>query len=131
MNFDNLLLNRISDMARKNPRKRQHYDLRDSEDDTCMRMLNAIEPETVIPIHRHTMTSEDVVVLRGKAEEVLYDDNGNEVDRILMISGSECMGCHVPKGQYHTCLSLESGTVIIEFKNTKYDPEKSEEFFNK
>ena len=131
MNFDNLLLNRISDMARKNPRKRQHYDLRDSEDDTCMRMLNAIEPETVIPIHRHTMTSEDVVVLRGKAEEILYDDNGNEVDRILMISGSECMGCHVPKGQYHTCLSLESGTVIIEFKNTKYDPEKSEEFFNK
>ena len=131
MNFDNLLLNRISDMARKNPRKRQHYDLRDSEDDTCMRMLNAIEPETVIPIHRHTMTSEDVVVLRGKAEEVLYDDNGNEVDRILMKHGSECMGCHVPKGQYHTCLSLESGTVIIEFKNTKYDPEKSEEFFNK
>ena len=131
MNFDNLLLNRISDMARKNPRKRQHYDLRDSEDDTCMRMLNAIEPETVIPIHRHTMTSEDVVVLRGKAEEVLYDDNRNEVDRILMIPGSECMGCHVPKGQYHTCLSLESGTVIIEFKNTKYDPEKSEEFFNK
>ena len=131
MNFDNLLLNRISDMARKNPRKRQHYDLRDSEDDTCMRMLNAIEPETVIPIHRHTMTSEDVVVLRGKAEEVLYDDNGNELDRILMKPGSECMGCHVPKGQYHTCLSLESGTVIIEFKNTKYDPEKSEEFFNK
>ena len=131
MNFDNLLLNRISDMARKNPRKRQHYDLRDSEDDTCMRMLNAIEPETVIPIHRHTMTSEDVVVLRGKAEEVLYDDNGNEVDRILMIASSECMGCHVPQGQYYTCLSLESGTVIIEFKNTKYDPEKSEEFFNK
>ena len=118
-------------MARKNPRMRQHYDLRDSEDDTCMRMLNAIEPETVIPIHRHTMTSEDVVVLRGKAEEVLYDDNGNEVDRILMIPSSKCMGCHVPKGQYHTCLSLESGTVIIEFKNTKYDPEKSEEFFNK
>ena len=131
MNFDNLLLNRISDMARINPRKRQHYDLRDSEDDTCMRMLNAIEPETVIPIHRHTMTSEDVVVLRGKAEEILYDDQGNEVERILMIPGSECMGCHVPQGQYHTCLSLESGTVIIEFKNTKYDPVRSEEFFNK
>ena len=131
MKYDNNFLRCLSDMARKNPRKRQHYDLRDSEDDTCMRMLNAIEPETVIPIHRHTMTSEDVVVLRGKAEEVLYDDNGNEVDRILMKHGSECMGCHVPKGQYHTCLSLESGTVIIEFKNTKYDPEKSEELFNK
>lgn len=131
MKFDNNYLRCLSDMARKNPRMRQHYDLRDSEDDKCMRMLNAIEPETVIPIHRHTMTSEDVVVLRGKAEEVLYDDNGNEVDRILMIPSSECMGCHVPKGQYHTCLSLESGTVIIEFKNTQYDPEKSEEFFNK
>ena len=96
-----------------------------------MRMLNAIEPETIIPIHRHTMTSEDVVVLRGKAEEILYDNQGNEVERILMIPGSDCMGCHVPQGQYHTCLSLESGTVIIEFKNTKYDPVRSEEFFNK
>lgn len=131
MKFDSNLLDRISEMARINPRKRQHYDLRDSEDDTCMRMLNAIEPETVIPIHRHTMTSEDVVVLRGKAEEILYDNQGNEVERILMIPGSDCMGCHVPQGQYHTCLSLESGTVIIEFKNTKYDPVRSEEFFNK
>ena len=96
-----------------------------------MRMLNAIEPGTVIPVHRHTMTSEDVVVLRGRAEEVLYDDHGNEEFRILLTPGGVEPGSfpaiHVPMGQYHTCQSLENGTVIIEFKNTKYDPERSEE----
>ena len=129
MKFDDCFLEKLSKMARKNPRMRQHYDLRDSEDDGSMRMLNAIEPKTLIPIHRHLMTSEDVIVLRGKAEEVLYDDIGNEVERIVMESGTKCMGCHVPKGQYHTCRSMETGTVIIEFKNTKYDSEGTEEYF--
>lgn len=90
-------------------------------------MLNAIEPGTVIPIHRHTMTSEDVVILRGRAEEVFYDNTGKETGRYLLVPGSDTPAIHVPMGQYHTCQSLESGTVIIEFKNTKYDPETTEE----
>ena len=129
MRFDDSFIEQLSELARKNPRMRQHYDLRDSEEDGSMRMLNAIEPETVIHVHRHPMTSEDVVVLRGKAEEVLYDDNGNVLERIVMEPGTKCMGCHVSKGQYHTCKSMKPGTVIIEFKNTKYDPVGTEEFF--
>lgn len=129
MRFDSELLDRLTEMAKVNPRKRQHFDLRDSAEDTCMRMLNAIEPDTQIPVHRHSMTSEEVVVLRGKAMEVMYDEQGKEVERIVMEPGTECMGCHVPKGQFHTCCSLMSGTVIIEFKNTKYDRERSEELF--
>ena len=107
---------------------RMHYDLRDSADDESQRMLNAIEPGTVIPIHRHIMTSEDVIVLRGRAEEVFFDDKGNETGRCLLVPSSDTPAIHVPMGQYHTCRSLESGTVIIEFKNTKYDPETTEEF---
>ena len=94
-------------------------------------MLNAIEPGTVIPIHRHTMTSEDVVVLRGRAEEVFFDVDGKETGKWILVPGGEEEGSspaiHVPMGQYHTCRCLESGTVIIEFKNTKYDPEGTED----
>lgn len=105
-----------------NPRLRQHYDLRDSENDTSQRILNAIEPGTVIPIHRHPDTSEDVVVLRGMAEEVLFDDNGQETARYQLIPGGDIPAIHVPKGQWHTLRSLQPGTVIFECKNGKYDP---------
>jgi cupin fold WbuC family metalloprotein len=72
MKIDQKLLDELTAKAKVNPRHRMHYDLRDSEEEMSMRMLNAIEPETVIPIHRHADTSEDVIVLRGEAvEEVL------------------------------------------------------------
>ena len=131
MVIDELLLDVLKEKAKANPRHRMHYDLRDSEDDGSMRMLNAIEPETVIPIHRHADTSEDVIVLRGEAVEVLFDSEGREVERYRMAAGSECMACHVPKGMYHTCRSIKSGTVIFEFKNGKYDPNGTEEFLRK
>ncbi len=70
-------------------------------------------------------------MLRGRAEDVLYDDLGNEVSRILLTPGGieprSFPAVHVPMGQYHTCQSLESGTVIIEFKNGKYDPLSTED----
>ena len=131
MVIDKKLLDELTKQAQENPRLRMHYDLRDSSEDTSQRMLNAIEPKTVIPIHRHTMTSEDVVILRGRAVEVMYDDRGNEESRVLLTPGGveegSAAAVHVPKGQYHTCVSLESGTVIIEFKNTKYNPQTTED----
>lgn len=128
MLIDTLLLDKLTAQAIESPRLRMHYDLRDSADDESQRMLNAIEPGTVIPIHHHTMTSEDVIVLRGRAEEVFFDDKGNETGRWLLAPGSDTPAIHVPMGQYHTCQSLESGTVIMEFKNTKYDPIATEDF---
>ena len=132
MYIDKTLLDQLTAQAKASPRVRQHYDLRDSSDDESQRMLNAIEPGTVIPIHRHTQTSEDVVILRGRAEEVFYDNTGKETGRYetgryLLVPGSDTPAIHVPMGQYHTCQSLASGTVIIEFKNTKYDPETTED----
>lgn len=128
MIIDKTLLDNLTAQAKVSPRLRMNYDLRDSKDDESQRMLNAIEPGTVIPIHRHTGTSEDVVVLRGRAEEVFYDNNGNEIGRWLLVPGSDTPAIHVPIGQYHTCQSLESDTVIMEFKNTKYNPETTEDF---
>ena len=122
------LLDTLTSQAQASPRLRMHYDLRDSVDDESQRMLNAIEPGTVIPVHRHTGTSEDVIILRGRAEEVFFDANGNETARFQLIPGGENPAIHVPMGQYHTLRSLESGTVVIEFKNTKYDPEGTEDY---
>lgn len=127
MVIDKLLLDKITNMAQRNPRLRMNFDLRDTIEDWSQRMLNAIEPGTVIPVHRHTMTSEDVVILRGKAEEVFFNEQGDETGRWRLEPGGEIPAIHVPMGQYHTCQSLESGTVIIEFKNTKYNPETTED----
>ena len=127
MVIDKEILDKLTAQAKASPRLRMNYDLRDSKDDESQRMLNAIEPGTVIPIHRHTMTSEDVIVLRGKAVEVFFDNNGNEIAQYPLAPGSDTPAIHVPMGQYHTCRSLESGTVIIEFKNTKYNPQTTED----
>ena len=128
MKITQALLDSLTEQAKASPRLRMNMDLRNSAEDQSQRMLNAIEPGTVIPVHRHSMTSEEVIVLRGKAEEVFFDSEGREVARFLLIPGGDTPAIHVPIGQYHTCQSLESGTVIIEFKNTKYDPEGTEEF---
>jgi len=102
MVIDKKLFDELSEKARKSERLRMNYDLRDSSEDGSMRMLNAIEPGTVIPVHRHTMTSEDVVVLRGRAEEVLYDEHGGVMERWLMTPGGSEGGSvpavHVPMG---------------------------------
>ena len=125
------LLDTLTTQAKASPRLRMHLDLRDSSEDECQRMLNAIEPGTVIPVHRHNETSEDVIILRGLAEEVYFDADGNVTDSFPLIPGGDSPAIHVPMGQYHTCRSLQTGTVIIEFKNTRYNPETTEDYFDK
>ena len=98
-----ILLDWLAKKAQGNPCLRMNMDLRDTTEDQSQRMLNAIEPGTVIPIHRQTQTSEEVVILRGRAEEVLYDNNGKEIGRYLLVPGSDTPAIHVPMGQYHTC----------------------------
>ena len=105
-----------------------HCDLRNSAEDESQRILNAIELGTVVPIHMHVLTSEDFIILRGRAEVVLFDEVGNEMEKYLLEPGGAIPAVHVPKGRYHTCRSLESGTVVMEFKNKKYDPNGTEVF---
>lgn len=122
MNIDKTLLDNLSFQAKSSPRLRMNMDLRDSAEDQSQRMLNALEPGTVLPIHRHRKTSETVAILRGRAVQYLYDDNGCETDSVLLEAGGEVPAMQVEMGQWHRLEALESGTVIVEFKNGAYEP---------
>lgn len=122
MNIDKQLLDNLTDQAKSSQRLRMNFDLRDALDDNSQRMLNALEPGTIIPIHRHGTTSETVVIIRGKVVQHFYDDEGNVTDSIYMQPGGPTYAMNVPVGQWHRIESLESGTVILEFKNGPYVP---------
>lgn len=122
MNIDKQLLDNLTDQAKSSQRLRMNFDLRDALDDNSQRMLNALEPGTIVPIHRHGTTSETVVIIRGKVVQYFYDDEGNVTDSIYMQPGGPTYAMNVPIGQWHRIESLESGTVILEFKNGPYVP---------
>ena len=124
------LLNRLSAQAKASPRLRQNYDLRNTPDDKSQRMLNALEPGTELPIHRHLDTSESVAMLRGKAVWIYYDDHGQVTGRYLIEAGGENPGIVVSMGQWHSLECLESGTVILESKDGAYKPLTEEEILN-
>ena len=129
MIIDNILLDKLTAQAKESPRLRMNMDLRNSSADSSQRMLNAIEPGSVVPIHRHQKTSETMVVLRGKVREEFYDAEGNKTAEFVMEAGGECPGVQVPMGQYHTLVCLEDGSVIFEAKDRPYDPVGTEEVF--
>ena len=106
--------------AKSSPQLRMNYDLRNSAEDGSQRMLNAIEPGTVMPIHRHRSSSETVVCVRGHFEEYLYDDSGALVETVDMVPGGNVL--NVPAGQWHSLRSLESGTVLLECKDGQWEP---------
>ena len=99
-----------------------NLDLRNSAADTSQRLLNALEPGTVLPIHRHRRTSETVAILRGRAVQWLYDAEGNVTEKVLLEAGGSIPAMSVEKGQWHRLECLESGTVIVEMKDGAYEP---------
>ena len=122
MKIDSQLLDSLTAQAKVSPRLRMNYDLRNSSADGSQRMLNALEPGTPLPIHRHMKSSETVVVLRGHLREVFYDDLGQVIEEIDMYPGGPVPALQIPFGQWHTVEVLESGTVILECKDGKYEP---------
>ena len=120
MIIDQHTLDNLTAQAKKSPRLRMSLDLRNTPEDQSQRMLNAIEPGTVLPIHRHRDTSETVVCLRGHFEEYFYDVNGQLTDTIDMVPGGTLI--NIPAGQWHNLRSLESGTVLLECKDGAYKP---------
>ena len=122
MKIDKELLDNLTAQAKASPRLRMHYDLRNTPEDNSQRILNAIEPGTVLPIHRHRGSSETVVMLRGKGKWNYYDDNGNLTESFVVSADGDIRGISVPKGQWHNCESLESGTVILECKDGVWEP---------
>lgn len=116
------MLEKLTAAAKTSPRLRMNYDLRNSEEDGSQRMLNAIEPGSPLPIHRHQHSSETVVCLRGRLQEIFYDEKGEETEVIELAPGGDCIALNIPIGQWHTVRVLESGTVILECKDGAYEP---------
>lgn len=127
MKIDNELLDSLTEQAKVNPRLRQSFDLRSSVNDGSQRMLNALEPGTEIPIHRHNDSTEVVVMLRGRGVQYYYDDNGHVTDEILLEAGGACSAMSVEIGQWHRLVALESGTVIFEAKDGAWQPRRDED----
>ena len=114
------ILDELTAKAKQNPRLRCNLDMRNSAEDQSQRMLNALEPGTVIPIHRHKTTSETCICIRGHFEEYFYDENGNITETVDMVPGGVVL--NIEKGQWHSLKCLESGTVLFEAKDGPYQP---------
>ena len=120
MVIDKQILDNLSEQAKESPRLRMAMDLRNSPEDGSQRMLNALEPGTIMPIHRHKGTSETCICIRGHFEEYFYDEKGNLTDTIDMVPGGAVL--NIEKGQWHSLKCLESGTVLFEAKDGPYEP---------
>ena len=125
MEINKEFLGKLFEQAVENPRLRQSYDLRTTSDDNSQRILNALLPGTVVPIHRHPNSNENVLLLCGKLIEIIYDDNGKEKERIHLDPTIGNYGCVIPPGAWHTVEVLEP-SVIYEAKDGKYGEDGSE-----
>jgi len=123
MKITQAVLDSLTEQAKASPRLRMNLDLRNSADDTSQRMLNAIEPGSVVPIHRHRKSSETVVCLRGRLIEEFYDELERTCTEAIELSpNGPVVALNIPIGQWHTVRVLESGTVIMEVKDGPYEP---------
>jgi cupin fold WbuC family metalloprotein len=117
------LLDNLTGQAKASPRLRMNLDLRNSPEDKSQRMLNAIEPGSPLPIHRHRHTSETVVCLRGRLVWEFYDELERIcTERIELSPNGQVVALNIPAGQWHTVRALESGSVILEMKEGAYEP---------
>ena len=123
MKITQALLDSLTEQAKASPRLRMNLDLRNSAEDLSQRMLNAIEPGSPLPIHRHQKSSETVVCLRGRLVEEFYDELERTCTEAIELSpNGPIVAVNIPAGQWHTVRSLESGTVIMEVKDGPYEP---------
>ena len=118
--FDILLIH-----AKENPRLRVSHDLRTSSEEKSQRMLNALMPGTKVAIHRHPNSTEDVLCLRGRLDEIIYNDEGVEIERVQLCPAEGKLGCVVPKGAWHS-IEVYEPSVIYEGKGGKYGEDGSE-----
>lgn len=130
MVIDKKILDELTEAAKANPRLRQAKDLRNSPEDLSQRMLNALEPGTVMPIHRHHASSETVVILRGKIRWIFYDENGNETERVDLDADGWPRMLNVEKDRWHSLECLTSGSVLYESKDGPYHPLEEDEIMN-
>ena len=124
--IDKNLLDEVSAQAKASPRLRMNYNFHQSLDEKCHRMLNAVEPGTDIPIHRHPDKDESFVILRGKVRVTTHNDDGSVIDSVVLSQEDGIYGVDIPKGVWHKLESLEPASVIFECKAGPYVPHEVE-----
>ena len=127
MILDQIILDTLSQRAKENPRLSQAFDLRTTPNDSSQRILNAVEPGTILPIHRHTGSTETIIVLRGKVVQHYYNDTDEKTASYELAPNSARVGMSVPVGQWHALESLAEGSVIFECKDGAYQPLSAED----
>ena len=124
--IDLTLLDKVSSEAKESPRLRKNYNFHQSLEDKCHRMLNAVEPGSDVPIHRHPDKDESFVVLRGKVRSTTYKDDGTVIESVVLSQEDGLYGVDIPKGVWHKLESLESGSVVFECKEGPFVPHEVE-----
>lgn len=124
--IDKDLLDKVSVQAKDSPRLRMNFNFHQSLDDKCHRMLNAIEPGTEVPIHRHPTKDESFVILRGKVRSTTYNDDGSVIESVVLCAEDGIYGVDIPKNVWHNLESLEPGSVIFECKEGPFVPHEVE-----
>ena len=121
------LLDEITRQAKESPRLRMNYNLHDNLDAKAQKLLNALEPGTILPIHRHPNTNETYLLRRGKLNVILYNDKKEVLETMHLDTATGNYGLDIPAGQWHSIEVLESGTVILEVKDGPYIPFQPED----
>ena len=127
MIINKTLLDSVSKQAKESPRLRMNYNLHEKLTDSTHRFFNAMEPGTIVPIHRHRYCTETFILVRGKMRVVLYDDDRNVTEDTILSAGGDNYGIHIPKGVWHWVEILEPDTVTFEVKEGPYEPLKEED----
>ena len=120
--IDNNLIDSLVAQAKESPRLRMNYNFHESLDDKCHRLLNALEPGTVVPVHRHPTKDESFVVLRGKIRVNTYNDAGQVTESVVLSPADGKYGVDIAKNVWHGVECLESGSVIFEVKEGPFVP---------
>ena len=120
--IDNELIDSVVAKAKESPRLRMNYNFHESLDDKCHRLLNALEPGTVVPVHRHPTKDESFVILRGKIRVNTYNDAGEVTESVVLSPADGKYGVDIAKNVWHGVECLESGSVIFEVKEGPFVP---------
>ena len=114
--IDEQLLNEVSVQAKESPRLRKNYNFHQSLDEKCHRFINAVEPGTEVPIHKHPTKDETFVILRGKVRVTTHRDDGTIIEDVVLCAEDGRYGVNIPKGVWHTIEAMEADSVIFECK---------------
>ena len=118
--IDNKLIDSVTEKAKQSPRLRMNHNLHLSLEDKAHRLFNAMEPGTMVPVHRHKDSAETMILIRGSIRVLIYNDDASLRESFVLTRDSDRFGIHLEKGEWHTVEVLESGTVFFEVKDGPY-----------